>query len=153
MSEITKVVVFMVGGAEYALPIECVQSIENPGDITSAQAPDYVAGMCVVRGEILPLVYTQRLLDPSKEIIDGQLKWIILSMEQRQVGLIVDEAKEILDLSGIAVKQLGMLGLANQNYFLGVANVNSRLITIMDPQKLFMLNGVENLQENMYSHP
>lgn len=151
MSNITKVVVFIVGGAEYALPIECVQSIENPGDITAAQAPEYVAGMCVVRGEILPLVHTQRLFDSSKGNSDGQLKWIILSMNQRQLGLIVDEAKEILDLSGIAVKQLGMLGLANRNYFLGVANVNARLITIMDPQKLFMLSGVENL--NMHSHP
>lgn len=151
MSEITKVVVFMVGGAEYALPIECVQSIENPGEITAVQAPDYVAGMCVVRGEILPLVHTQRLFDSSKGSIDGQLKWIILSMDQQQMGLVVEEAKEILDLSGVAVKQLGMLGLANRNYFLGVANVNGRLITIMDPQKLFMLNGVENL--NLHSHP
>ena len=151
MSKITKVVVFMVGGAEYALPIECVQSIENPGDITPAQAPDYIAGMCVVRGEILPLVHTQRLFDSFKGNKDGQLKWIILSLGQQQVGLIVDEAKEILDISGIEVKQLGMLGLANRNYFLGVANVNARLITIMDPQKLFMLNGVENL--NTHSHP
>lgn len=151
MSKITKVVVFMVGGAEYALPIECVQSIENPGEITAAQAPDYVAGMCVVRGEILPLVHTQRLFDSSKGSSDGQLKWIILSMDQQQMGLIVEEAKEILNLSGVAVKQLGMLGLANRNYFLGVANVNGRLITIMDPQKLFRLNGVENL--NLHSHP
>ncbi|MGD6887901.1 chemotaxis protein CheW, partial [Staphylococcus shinii] len=52
------------------------------------------------------------------------------------VGLLVEDAKEILDVKKEAIKDLNVLAFQSSPYISGMVNLDSRLIAIIDPNNL-----------------
>ncbi|PLS15341.1 chemotaxis protein CheW [Bacillus sp. M6-12] len=152
MSEIMKVVVFSTGSEEYALPIDSVLSIEKPAAVTPIpHFPNHVEGMVKIRDQLIPLVSLEKVLYPARPAdFQTENKWIILKTDKLSVGIIVKDAKEILEIDAGLIKQLGLLAYHKTSFFIGVANLGSRLITIIDPDKLInSLEGIRELREYM----
>ena len=148
----TKAVVFTAGGEEFAFPIEAVQSIEKPSSLSGiAGAPEYVKGMAEIRGTLLPLIDAKAILYPGKRLaISETEKWILIENGQMKAGIIVDDAKEIID--GTKVQQIRGLGIGGSMFFEGVASHGDRLITIVDAGKLLSgLEGIEDWQAQGYA--
>ncbi|MFD6440761.1 chemotaxis protein CheW [Peribacillus sp. NPDC060186] len=47
------------------------------------------------------------------------------------IGLVVQAAREILDLKDVSIEQIGLLGNQKIGYMQGVARLGNRLITIL----------------------
>lgn len=155
LSKSNKVVIFLAGNEEYALPIESVLSIEKPVTVTVIpHFPDFVGGMAKIRNELLPLIDLNKVLYPGKIISElTEQRWISIKTDVLTVGLVVQAAREILDLTDVPIKQIGLVGYQKTEYMQGVASIGNRLITIIDPQKFVSsLEGIKELQEYMYSH-
>lgn len=153
MLESNKVVVFLVGNEEYAIPIENVRSIEKVEGITPIpHLPNYVTGIFKVRGELIPALDTERILYNRPINLGETVRIIVLQTEDMSLGILVNEAKEILDIPPERIKQVGLVAYQKTSYFTGVANLESRLITIITPSILVKsLEGIREIQEYMKS--
>ena len=94
---ITKVVVFRAGNEEYGLPIEHVISIEKLENIKSLpNMPSYMKGVVKVRGELIPVLDTNRIFYHQDTSLDDQTKLIVVHSEELCAALIVKEIIEII---------------------------------------------------------
>ncbi len=153
MQDSSKFVVFTVGDEEYAIPIESVLSIEKLEGITPIpHLPAYVKGIMKVRGELIPTIDTETILyDRAMEASDS-VRVIVLRTDEISLGVLVKEAKEILDIPSEVIKQVGLVAYQKTSYFTGVANLDSRLITIISPTVMVKtLEGIKEIQEYMES--
>ncbi|EIJ78785.1 chemotaxis signal transduction protein [Bacillus methanolicus PB1] len=151
MSEINKAVVFRVGSEEYAFPIQYVISIEKMERTTPIpHLPEYVKGIVKVRGELIPVVDFENILYNRQLVINEGTRLIVLHTPEMSLGVLVNEAKEIAEIPSDNLKQIGLIAYQKTSYFTGVANLDKRLITVIDPLKLIQsLEGIREIQEYM----
>lgn len=142
---------FQVGNEEYAIPIHFVMSIEKVEGITPIpHLPAYVNGITKVRDELIPVIDFERILYNRSFRVSESTKMIVLQTEMLSIGVIVSDAKEIIDIPTDKLKQLGLLAYQKTTYFTGVANLDSRVITMIDPAILVQsLDGIREIQEFM----
>ncbi|KXG11178.1 chemotaxis protein CheW [Anoxybacillus rupiensis] len=146
-----KVVVFQLGNEQYAIPIEQVVSIEKMAAPTVIpQMPDYMLGVVRIRGELVPVLDMVKILYRHSYIQTEKTRLIVVQTEDLVVAFIADDAKEILDIPSEAMKKLNMLAYRQTPYFLGVANLPERLITLIDANRLFeSLEGMQVIKERI----
>ncbi|MBB3906756.1 chemotaxis protein CheW [Anoxybacteroides rupiense] len=146
-----KVVVFQLGNEQYAIPIEQVVSIEKMAAPTVIpQMPDYMLGVVRIRGELVPVLDMVKILYRHSYIQTEKTRLIVVQTEDLVVAFIADDAKEILDIPSEAIKKLNMLAYRQTPYFLGVANLPERLITLIDANRLFeSLEGMQVIKERI----
>ena len=149
-----KFVVFQLEREQYAIPVELVISIEKMMAPTIVpQMPDYMVGVVRIRGELVPVLDTRKLLYERPFEETDKTRLVVTMAEDISVAFIVDEAKEILDIPKEAVKQVNMLAYQQTPYFIGVASLPERLITLIDLNQLFThLEGAKVIKEHIYSH-
>jgi purine-binding chemotaxis protein CheW len=149
-----KFVVFQLEREQYAVPIEYVISIEKMTEPTMIpQMPDYMVGVVRIRGELVPVLDTRKLLYERPFEETDKTRLVVTMVEDVSVAFIVDEAKEILDIPEEAIKQVNMLAYRQTPYFIGVANLPERLITLIDPNQLFeSLEGAKAIKEHVKNH-
>jgi purine-binding chemotaxis protein CheW len=152
--EINKVVVFQVDNEQYAVPVENVISIEKMSSPTIIpQMPDYMVGVVRIRGELVPVLDTTKILYRRAYTETEKTRMIVVITDDLSVALIVDDAKEIIDIPPEAIKQVNMLAYRQTPYFIGVASLPERLITLIDPNQLFeSLEGVKAIKEHIQSY-
>jgi purine-binding chemotaxis protein CheW len=150
----SKVVVFRTGDAEYAVPLQFVVSIEKMGAATKIpHMPDYVKGIIEIRDELIPIIDLEYIFYQSCLKIDENARLIVIQSEKLSLGLLVNEAKEIIEIPEEKIKQVGLISFANTAYISGVASLDHRLVTIINPETLVgSLDGIKDLQDYMESH-
>ncbi len=140
-----KVVVFRCGQEEYAIPVEKVISIEKQDFVNRIpHLPDYVLGLTKVRNELLPILDFEQILY-HKPIHSSDAKMIVVTADDFIFGLLVLEAKEILDIEEEQLKQVGLLSYSKTQYFTAVANLDQRMITLVSPE--ILVNSLEGIKE------
>ncbi len=146
-----KVVVFQSGNEEYAIPIQFVTSIEKVEGITPIpHLPNYVNGIVKVRNELIPVIDFERILYHRPIIVNEATKMIVLQTDALSMGVVVKEAKEIIDIPAENIKQPGLIAYNQTTYFSEIANLNARIITIISPSTLVQsLDGIREIQEFM----
>ena len=142
-----KSVVFTCGTEEYAVPVEQVVSIEKLEHITPIpHLPNYLLGFTRIRGELVPVIDFQHILYGRKT--DGDLaRIVVMNTDIMNYGLVVADAKEILDIDPAFLKQVGLVNYSRTQYFTAVANLENRMITCVDPKVL--MNSLDGIREIM----
>ena len=87
---------FVVGEVHYAIDISRVREIVNPLLVTALpHMPSDVAGVADHRGEVVPVINLRVRfnLEPKPEA--RGTKWILITLSNRVVGLIVDSVTEV----------------------------------------------------------
>jgi purine-binding chemotaxis protein CheW len=152
-----KSLVFEIGNEEYGIWINHVLSIEKVHSIRSIpQFPSYMRGIVKVREELIPVIDFQNVLlgNSIREEELKESKLVVLYVENQRMGLLVKETKEILSLEESSLKQVGLMGYSKTKYFFAVANLENRLITMIDPAILISsLEGIKEIQDYMKNQP
>lgn len=148
-----KVVVFRCGNEDYAIPVEHVVSIEKLEQVNPIpHLPNYFLGLMKIRGELVPIVDFEQILYGRSASSDEQVRVIVLQTEEMFIGLLVLEAKEILDIAEEDLKQIGLVNYSKTQYFSSVANLENRVITIIDPSILVRtVDGIKEIQTYLES--
>jgi purine-binding chemotaxis protein CheW len=149
----SKVVVFHSGKEDYALPIANVISIEKFSRVTPIpHLPKFVMGLVKARGELVPVIDLGAVLYEKVSAQTEHLRLIVIHSETLNVGLLVQEAKEIIDVPSDNVKDIGLLAYSKTKYFSGVINLEDRLITMIDTHILVeSLEGIKEIKEYINS--
>jgi purine-binding chemotaxis protein CheW len=149
-----KVVVIGTGKEEYAIPLQYVVSIEKLEGITPIpQMPDYVTGMIEIRQQVIPIIDLEYIFYHRFNQLDENSRLVIVQLEQFMVGILVNEAKEIIEISSEKIKQIGLINSRATAYLIGVTSLNGFLVTIINPEVLIgSLEGINVLIDELKSH-
>ena len=148
MSDI-KAVIVQCGQEEYALPVDTVVSIEKLEQVNPIpHLPEYMLGLTKIRGEIVPILDFQQILYGDSAKNDPNARVVVVQTEKLYIGLLVLDAKEILDIPESTLTSSGLMAYSRTPYFTTVANLQDRMITVVDAEKLSRtLSGMEKIEE------
>lgn len=148
-----KAVIVQCGQEEYALPVETVVSIEKLEQVNPIpHLPEYMLGLMKIRGELVPILDFQQILYRNSAKDDPNARVVVVQTENMYIGLLVLDAKEILDIPESKLTSSGLLAYSRTPYFKTVANLEDRMITVVDTEILSQtLTGIDAIGEYVHS--
>ena len=92
-----------------------------------------VEGVVFSRGQVIPAVNLRVRFGLPREEHTMRSRLIIVCLQQRLVGLIVDSAREFTTIPNDAIRPIGdaLTGMSG-NYLNGIASLGQRLILLLD---------------------
>jgi purine-binding chemotaxis protein CheW len=131
-------VTFRVGSEDYVLPAAQVLHLESYQAATHVPgAPAHVAGLVQVRGRVVPVVDLRARfgLPPIERTIDHRV--VIVQVGTRVVGLLVDSAREVLQLDETGFERPPeMIERRSGGFVTAVAMVAKRLFLLIDVPRI-----------------
>jgi purine-binding chemotaxis protein CheW len=129
-----KVIVFQLNDKEYAVPVEQVKSIEKIMHITRVpHTYSFVKGVMNLRGVVTPLIDLRVRFGLEEQAYSESTRVIIVSVEDKEVGLIVDGANDVIDIPSSMIEPPPVIvGITAEGFINGVANLDKRLLILID---------------------
>ena len=135
---------FLLNDQEYAFRIEQIQEIVIPDRVTRIpQVPDYVEGVCNLRGTIIPIIRLRRLLNLPDRDHDSETRTIVVNVGPRTMGCTVDSVTQVIRFSPEQLQPAPELVRSRAaNSIAGFVKLESRVIVLLeimellDPEKL-----------------
>jgi purine-binding chemotaxis protein CheW len=130
-----QLVVFSLGGEEYALPIAAVHEIirfTEPRSVASDVA--WARGVIGLRGKIIPIFDLAARVGQLDRSDSKPGKIVIVDTGAEQVGVMVDEVEEVLT---VTADQLEEVPTANAGFIEAIAKIDDRLVILLNPEGLF----------------
>jgi purine-binding chemotaxis protein CheW len=131
-------VMFQVGGTDYVVPAGDVTQMESfTGATPVPGAPAHVAGLVQLRGEVLPVLDVRARfgLPPAERAADARV--IVVALRGRRVALLVDRAREVIELGPDEFRPPPELVHAQAAGFVrSIARRNERVLMLVDLEKV-----------------
>ncbi|MFS0613165.1 chemotaxis protein CheW [Lederbergia ruris] len=146
-----KVIVFKLNQKEYCISAEYVTAIEKMLHITRVpNMPSFIKGVINLRGIIIPIIDLKQRFNIGDSEQSDSTRIIIVTWDDITVGMIVDEANDVLDIPIEAIEPCpNVTGSIAEEFISGVANIDHRLFILLDleltikpPELRKMNNGV-----------
>ena len=137
-ADMSQLVSFRLANEEYAVDIMLVQEIVLMGRITRMpNVPEYLRGLINLRGHVIPIVdlcirFGLRQTEPSEDS-----RVIILNVNQKTLGIIVDSVDEVLRIQADQVdsSSLGLAGTGRE-YVSGLVKFEKKLLLLLNVEHL-----------------
>ncbi|MFT9597134.1 chemotaxis protein CheW [Mesobacillus sp.] len=142
-----KVIVFQLNDKEYGVPVSQVKSIEKIMHITRVPHTNpFVKGVMNLRGVVTPLLDLRVRFGIEEQAYNEGTRVIIVSVEDKEVGLIVDGANDVIDIpTSLIEPPPEVVGIAAEGFIDGVANLDKRLLILIDLNKILESDEVKAL--------
>ena len=127
-------ILFTVADTTYALRTRDVTHVEMVEQITGVpNAAAFVDGVVFSRGQVVPALNLRARFGFDRAPYDVRTRLLVVQSDGRSIGLVVDSAREFLPIPASAVQppNQALAGISGQ-YIEGIANLNDRLILILD---------------------
>ena len=131
-------VTFLLAEEEYGLDVRVVQEIIRLAEITHVpRSPGFIKGVINLRGRIIPVVDLKRKLELGQVDPSRLARIVVVKLRERLIGLLVDGASQVLKIpvSSVDAAPEEILDV-NVSFIRGVAKLQSRLIILLDLQKI-----------------
>ncbi len=100
-----EVVVVVLGGCRYALPLPAVAEVGRPPALTRVPGlPDWVAGVTNWRGRVLGVVDLRTLLAADATALDRRGRLVVLSRGSVTVGLLTEGVEGTAAVDSLALE-------------------------------------------------
>lgn len=139
-----QIVVFELGSEYYGVNIAGVQSIIKLQPITQLpHAPGFVEGVTNLRGNVLPVIDLRKRFSLTARATDKHSRIMVVSIDQTEVGMIVDGVSEVLTVSEQSVESAPTITTTIDSSFIaGIAKLDGlegdqRLVILLDLEKIF----------------
>ena len=140
--ESIKLVVFVLQTGdkayEYGIPIEQVNEITRPDEITCLPGmPEFVEGIMNLRGSVIPIMDLKKRFRLGTTEKQDSTRIIVVNLEAQRCGVIVDDVVEIIPIAEGAMEEAPHIaGGVGACYILGIGKVDGRLIIAINMQKI-----------------
>lgn len=132
-------IIFKLNNQLFGVDVHQVTSIEKMQPLTEVPGTsDFIKGIMPLRGEIMPVLdLKERLTMRKTTATDDENRILIIHLEGVQIGLIVDEATEVITIDSSSIEPpFGMISGVHNQYIKGIAKVNKQLLIILDLGKV-----------------
>lgn len=134
----TQLVVFVMENEEFACSIQNVREVLKMIKVTPLpRSLDFVEGVINMRGEVLPVIDLRKRFGlPEAERTD-ESRIIIVEVEERMVGLIVDSVSEVISLDNKQIQEApNQVAGGKTDLITGVGKVDDRMLIILDLDRI-----------------
>jgi len=141
-TEAKKYLIFRLEGDEFGIEISKISTIiEKDMDITRVpRQPAFLKGVINLRGEIIPVLSLRLKFRLPDDVYNEDTRIIIIKLDDLSVGLIVDSVAEVVELDDETTESVSNIsGEKTFEYLKGVGKLNGRIITLLDLEKIVML--------------
>jgi purine-binding chemotaxis protein CheW len=132
--------VFTLGAQEYGIDILKVQEIRgyDAQSVTRiANVPSFIKGVTNLRGIIVPIVDMRIKFNLDSVEYNHQTVVVILNLETRVVGVVVDGVSDVLMLQSSQISAAPQFGTAfSTEYLTGIGTIGERMLILVDIEKL-----------------
>ena len=141
---------FKIGRELFGVNILSVQEIIRTTPITPIpDSPDFIEGVINLRGNIIPVIDLRKRLNLLTEETDENNLWIvILNVDNRVTGFIVDHVTKVLKINSDIIKQapdIVVAGLQSQ-YISGVCKIGENLLVLLDFSQILRIDEIKKLK-------
>jgi purine-binding chemotaxis protein CheW len=149
MDKDLQLVGFRIGRETFGLPISIVREIIRVPDITAVpDAPEYVEGVINLRGRIIPVVDLRKRFGERLIEADKKNRVVVVDLEKRAIGLIVNSASEVLRIPPSEIEHPGNVFPEGElNFITGVGKLNGRLVILLDLNRMLQRGELGRLDE------
>lgn len=150
MGSDAKHVVFQLGESRYAIPIANVLEIQRVPSITALpNVPDWIQGVCNLRGEIISIVDLRAFLSMEAQDFGPSRRIIVTKSLVQDVttGLVVDAVIGMRNLPSSGVRQpTSAIDDPISPYLRGVSEYDQQLIAVIDLERLFASDAMRQFE-------
>ncbi|MDR3171581.1 MAG: chemotaxis protein CheW [Treponema sp.] len=141
-----KMVTFSLAGKDYGVDIMNIKEIAKADKFTYVpNAASFVRGVYNLRGDIIPIIDLRTFFRmPYDKNPDGQENMLILRIEDRVYGTIVDKIDKVVGINSETIQPPHpIFGDINIKFITGVVEKQGALYLILDVVKIFTQNEDE----------
>lgn len=150
MNPLSQILVFAVGGRQYALELFRVQRVVRMVEITPFSGlPAIVAGVVNIRGEVIPVISLRRCCALPERGIELSDRLIIVNLERRRVALWVDDVlglQEFDEMQWIPAEEV----LNKLRYVEGVIKSDEGLVILQNPENYLSPEDHDILDQELH---
>lgn len=140
-----QLVLFSLGNEEYAISITQVKEIIQYKGVTKLpNTPAHMEGIITLRGKIIPVVNLALRLELAITKTEEQ-QAVIIETAGREIGIVVDEVTEVIRLQDNAIEPPPTA--TGNRYIRGIGKTGNRLLILLDVDKLFDAEELQDLKE------
>ena len=123
-----------IAGTTYAVPSRDVQQLEMIEHITPVpNAAEAIEGVVFSRGQVIPAINLRARFGFPKIEYDVRARLVVVTVEGRQIGLIVDAAHEFKRIPAEAISPPSEnLEVTSGKYLEAIATLDSRIILLLN---------------------
>jgi purine-binding chemotaxis protein CheW len=142
-------VVFVLANEQYAVGIAAVSEIIKLQPITHVpRAPAFVEGVTNLRGKVLPVLDLRKRFGLAAAAASKESRIVVAEINNVLVGMVVDAVTEVLRVPEGAIEPPSPVVTTVDSAFIsGIAKVGSRLIILLDLEKVLLPGEKADLRE------
>jgi purine-binding chemotaxis protein CheW len=130
--ELLQLVSFKIEDAEFGVDILRVQEINKMMELTSVpNTPHFVEGVVNLRGRIIPVINLRSRLGLEVKKYDSETRIIVVELNDKTLGFIVDEVKEVLRIpKSITEQPPEVVSGVDATYITAIGKLEDRLLIL-----------------------
>ncbi|HET9465299.1 MAG TPA: chemotaxis protein CheW [Gemmatimonadales bacterium] len=134
-------VTFVLDREEFGIPIGQVREVIRVSDITRVpQSRTHVRGVTNLRGRILAVIEIRSCMGLQPAPLTPRSRVVVVAIGERMLGILVDGVSQVVKVPVASVTPPPEEIVApGRDYITGVAQWNSRLIILLDLEKVLQL--------------
>jgi purine-binding chemotaxis protein CheW len=140
---------FTVSDEVFGVDIMKVREIKGWQEVTRLpNSPEYLRGVMNLRGVILPIFDLRCRFGLGLTNAESKHVIIIIALEKRSIGILVDTVSDILTVSSQEVKAAPSMegsSTIDEKYVNGLISVDQRMVILLDMERLFESEAVKTL--------
>ncbi|MFO0839667.1 MAG: chemotaxis protein CheW [Phycisphaerae bacterium] len=134
LGDVSQIVSFRLANEEYGVDIMRAQEIIMLGQITRMpEVPDFIRGLINLRGHVIPILDLRRRFNLAVKDDDEQTRIIVVNVESKTIGIVVDAVTEVLRISAEQIEPppSSVAGIDHE-YIRGLLKLENRIVTLLD---------------------
>lgn len=147
-----QLVIYHLGNDEFGADIMNVKEIVRVPEITKVpNAPDYIEGVCNLRGSVLPIIDGRTKVGMEKKKNDEYSRILVIDINGKNIGMIVDRVSEVIRVNSADIEAPpSIIKDVNSDYLSGVVKLNegNRLIMFLELSNVLRIEN--SLDMNQY---
>lgn len=145
-NQLLQLVCFKIQDEAFGMDILKVQEIIKLVEITKIpDSPEFVEGLINLRGKIIPVIDLRLRLGMNKKEYNNNTRIIVVDVNSKTTGFIVDEVNEVLRIPAEITEQPPeLVSAVNSRYIKSIGKLDDRLLILLDFDKV--LSRAEELE-------
>lgn len=136
----TMFVAFSIGSEEFGVNALTVREIKTRTEITRVPGSrGYIKGVVNLRGKIIPVFSVSEQMSIATNV-DDQKTIVFIESSRGDAGLLVDKVTDVITLLDTQIEDNMQSGSNFGSYSIGTGKVGSRLITLIDSERILGIN-------------
>ncbi|MEF9983826.1 MAG: chemotaxis protein CheW [Oscillospiraceae bacterium] len=147
-----KYLTFLTDNQLFGVSIAQIMQIVGMQEITPIpEFPKYMKGIINLRGNIIPVMDMRLRLNREEISYNERTCIIVANIEEKFVGLIVDEVDEVRNISQENISLPPKVKSNENNFVSGVAKLENKIALILDLLKILNFDEINDIVTNKYN--